>query len=126
MDPKKIFGGLAVVLLLLWGLGRIVSRSSHAAGSGDGATSVSQTIPRDKWTVKQEASPMDSSKTVVLTLNAENTIHGPIGDRTPSLIIRCKEAKTDAYVVTGMAASVEEDSQGGPKKDHEVRLRLDA
>jgi type VI secretion system protein VasI len=125
MDPKKIFGGLAIVLLLLWGLGRIVSHSTRAAGAGDDAASVSQTIPQDKWTVKQKASPMDSSKTVVLTLNAENTIHGPIGDRTPSLIIRCKEGKTDAYVVTGMAASVEEDSEGGPSEDHQVRLRFD-
>jgi hypothetical protein len=125
MDPKKIFGGLGIILLLLWGLGRIVSHSSHAAGAGDGAASVSQTIPQDNWTVKEEVSPMDSSKTVVLTLSAENTIHGPIGDRRPSLIIRCKEGKTDAYVVTGMAASVEEDSEGGPSEDHQVRLRFD-
>ena len=68
---------------------------------------------------------MDSSKTVILTLNAENTIPSVTGDRRPSLIIRCKEGKTDTYVSTGVPASVEEDSDGGPAGDHHIRLRFD-
>jgi type VI secretion system protein VasI len=126
MDPKKVFVGLALVLVLLWGLGRITSRSSSASATNVNVSQENPVALPDKWKVKEDRSAMDDSKTIVLTLDAENTIHGPIGDRRPSLIIRCKEGKTDAYVTTGMAASVEEDSEGGPSEDHHVKLRFDS
>lgn len=125
MEPKKAFGGLILILALLWVIGRVVSNSSRAANTGISGDSSSQTAPHDKWVVREEASPMDRSKTVILTLNAENMIPSVTGDRKPSLIIRCKEGKTDSYVSTGVAASVEEDIDGGPSEDHHIRLRFD-
>jgi hypothetical protein len=125
MDPKKAFGGLVLILALLWLIGRIASTPSRAANTGISGDSSSQTVPHDKWVVREETSPMDSSKIVILTLNAENTISSVTGDRKPSLLIRCKEGKTDTYVSTGVPASVEEDIEGGPSEDHHVRLRFD-
>jgi hypothetical protein len=125
MDPKKVFGALILILALLWGIGRIISTPSKASNIRTSGDSSSQSVPQDKWVVKEETSPMDSSKTVILTLNAENTIPSVTGDRKPSLIIRCKEGKTDTYVSTGVAASVEEDIDGGPSDDHHIRLRFD-
>jgi type VI secretion system protein VasI len=57
--------------------------------------------------------------------DAEEPIHGPLGATTPTLIVRCKEKKTDVYVETGMAASIEEGIDGGPSERHKVALRLD-
>jgi hypothetical protein len=125
MDPKKVFGGLILIVVLLWGIGRIVSNPSNAANTGTPGDSSSQSVPQDKWVVKEETSPMDSSKTVILTLKAENTIPSVTGQSRPSLIIRCKEGKTETYVSTGVPASVEEDIDGGPAADHHIRLRFD-
>jgi hypothetical protein len=47
------------------------------------------------------------------------------GEKRPSLIIRCKEKRTQVYVVTGMAATVEAGFDGGPSDQHKVGLRLD-
>jgi hypothetical protein len=63
---------------------------------------------------------MDGSKTVVLSNDAENDIDVWLGSERPSLIVRCQEGRTDAYVVTGTAASVEYDTDS-----HTVRLRFD-
>lgn len=68
---------------------------------------------------------MDDSKTVVLSLDSEDLIQGPIGSVKPTLIVRCKEKKTDVYVVTRMAARIEEDGEGGPSDYHKVRIRID-
>jgi predicted nucleic acid-binding Zn ribbon protein len=82
--------------------------------------------PADKWRVTEGRSPMDDSKEVVLKLDAQDQIEGPLGPVRPSLIVRCKEKKTDVYVVTGMAADIETDFEGGPKSSHTVRVRLDS
>jgi type VI secretion system protein VasI len=63
---------------------------------------------------------MDGSKTVVLSRDAENEIQGWLGSNRPTLIVRCRERKTEAYIVTGAAASVEYDTDS-----HTVRLRFD-
>jgi hypothetical protein len=82
--------------------------------------------PADKWHVTESRSPMNDSKQVDLMLDAQDQIQGPLGMVRPSLIVRCKEKKTDVYVVTGMAADVETDVEGGPKDSHTVRVRLDS
>jgi hypothetical protein len=127
MDGKKLIGGVILFFGLLWVLGQIASRSSSNASAK--APAVAQTEPgiiQDKWKVKEDHSPMDDSKTIVLALDSENAIHGPLDDQKPALMIRCKEGKTDTYVMTGMAASVEEDPDGGPSEEHAVRLRFDS
>lgn len=89
-------------------------------GSGK-PTSSAVNRPGDKWQVTESRSPMDDSETVVLTLDAEEKVPGPVEAKLPTLIIRCKEGKTQAYVWTGMGASVESGSD-----DHTVRIRFDS
>lgn len=120
MDPKKIVGALLLGVLILWLIGWASSRS-HEPNSPQ----VVQASPTDKWQVREERSPMDDSQIVVLTLDSENAVQGPSGTVKPSLIVRCQEKQTAVYVVTGMAASVEEDIEGGPRDYHTVRTRLD-
>lgn len=84
----------------------------------------SPSTPKQGWTESIGRSPMDGSNTVVLSLNSEDLIQGPIGSVKPTLIVRCQEKKTDVYVVTGMAARIEEDG-GGLSDYHKVRIRID-
>jgi len=63
---------------------------------------------------------MDGTKTVVISRDAENDIQGWLESNRPSLIVRCQERKTEAYIVTGTAANVEYDTDS-----HTVRLRFD-
>jgi type VI secretion system protein VasI len=91
------------------------------------APQVVQSSSTDKWQVTEEQSPMDDSRTVVLTLEADDEARGPLGAVRPSLIVRCKENKTQVYVATGMAASVESYGEYSivPDDSHTVRLRFD-
>jgi len=74
-----------------------------------------------KWVVSSETSRIDDSKTVVLTLEADEPITGwPGKTHTPSLVVRCKERKTEAYFVTGMSPTVEYGTDGAT-----VTLRFD-
>ena len=115
MDRKKIVGCAFVGLLLLWGIGQIASNTSHVP-----ATASVTASPGDKWHLTETRSPIDDSKTEVLQVDAEEQIHGPLGEITPTLIVRCKEKKTVVYVDTGMAATVEEGLDGGPSEGHKV------
>ena len=61
-----------------------------------------------KWQVQTETSRIDDSKNVYVMLNAEDPIQGwPAKTFLPVLHIRCKERKTDAYIITGMPPTVE-------------------
>jgi type VI secretion system protein VasI len=61
-----------------------------------------------KWRVNTRISPLDDSKTVVLSIRAESAISGWPGKvYTPILILRCQQRKTEAYVTTGMSPNVE-------------------
>jgi hypothetical protein len=74
------------------------------------------------WTETETSSPMDGSKTVTLHLAATYSITGwPNNEFRPRLVVRCKERKTEVYVVTGMSASAEL----GLFQQHTVRLRFD-
>ena len=73
-----------------------------------------------KWVVHESSSQMDDSKTVVLRLDAENTISGWLKKNKANLLIRCKENKTEVYIHTGMAANPEHGTDA-----HTVRIRLD-
>lgn len=119
MDFKKLIGGVLSGVAVLWIIGWASSRSHKPDTS-----QVVQTSPTDKWHVTEEQSPMDDSKTVVLALDSDDMVQGPLGAVRPSLIVRCKEKKTAVYVVTGMATSVEEDFDGGPRLSHTVGIRL--
>ncbi len=73
-----------------------------------------------KWVVHESSSQMDDSKTVVLRLDAENTISGWLKKNKANLFIRCKENRTEVYIHTGMAANPEYGVDA-----HTVRIRLD-
>lgn len=124
MDVKKIVAIAATVLIVLVILGRVVSNSS-ANRLAAGAASPTNQLLVDKWRVTESRSPMDDSKTVVLTLDSDDVFQGPVGSSKPTLVVRCKEGKTEVYVETGMAASIEQDLDGGPEQSHAVRIRLD-
>jgi hypothetical protein len=81
-----------------------------------------QSLPRyGKWAVESDTSPFDDSKTVVLSLSAEKPITDWLGiSHTPRLILRCKEKKTEAYVVTGTQPKTEFGEYG---RELGVRMR---
>ena len=74
-----------------------------------------------KWVAEQGASQMDDSRTVTFRLEAEAGIEGWLKRQKPVLIVRCRERSTNAYMVTGMSASVE----SGDLEGHTVRVRFD-
>ena len=120
MDIKKLVGGVLLGVALLWIIGLASSRSHKPD-----APQVVQASPPDKWHVTEQKSPMDDSKPVVLALDSEDEVQGPLGASRPKLMIRCQEGKTESYVVTGMAANIEVSSDGGPSEYHSVRVRFD-
>jgi type VI secretion system protein VasI len=74
-----------------------------------------------KWRVDKQTSRIDDSSNVTLTLNADSSISGwPRKTTTPLLALRCKERKTEAYIVTGMSPQVEYGTDGAT-----VTLRFD-
>jgi len=79
------------------------------------------TVMVSKWKVQKEASAIDDSTNVFLSLDADSSISGwPLKTYTPLMILRCKENKTQAYIVTGMAPQAEYGSDGTT-----ITLRLD-
>lgn len=74
-----------------------------------------------KWDVSTDTSSFDDSSTIVLSLEAERQIEGFLKSYLPTLILRCQEREIEAYIVTGMAADVEEGNYDGAT----VRIRLD-
>jgi len=77
--------------------------------------------PGGKWTEARQASQMDDTQGVTFHLEAENSVEGWLKRGKPSLIVRCREKRTDVYMVTGMPASVE----SGDLDGHTVRVRFD-
>jgi len=73
-----------------------------------------------KWRLIKSKSQFDDSQTVVLSLLAENTIRGWLITSIPVLFLRCQEKRTEAYIATGMPASVET----GGMDFHTVRVRF--
>jgi hypothetical protein len=75
------------------------------------------------WQLRADTSAMDDSKTVTMSLEADSALTGWIGrPMLPTLIIRCKEHKTDFYIINGTSANVEY----GLNDQATIRLRLDA
>lgn len=54
-----------------------------------------------KWHVSESKSPIDDSPGVTLYLPANDTVRGTLSEKRPTLIIRCKEGKTDTYIYWG-------------------------
>lgn len=125
MSKKRmvVIGIAAVVAIII--IKGMTSTSEGVGSSVGSATEAAQPASNDKWRVTETRSAMDDSKGMLLSLDSEDVIQGPMGAMRPSLKIRCQEGNTDTYVVTGMPADVEEDLDGGPSDTHTVRTRLD-
>lgn len=74
-----------------------------------------------KWEISTDSSPIDDTKTVILSLRANNALNGWLATHTPVLTIRCHERKTDVILEMGMPAYVEY----GYYNQHTVEMRLD-
>lgn len=93
----------------------LLSNRLGAASPRSSSTTVS------KWRVNKETSRIDDSTNVIISLDADSSISGwPRKTHTPSLVLRCKEKKTEAYIVTGMSPQVEYGIDGAT-----VTLRFD-
>lgn len=53
-----------------------------------------------KWKVREEVSPIDDSKKVIMTLDAETTIGHGYREYRPIMYIRCSENKTSLFINT--------------------------
>lgn len=89
-------------------------------------TSLSPTpppAPKDPptWIVRTKTSPIDDSKNVYISLEANGSVGDGFSKTTPELLLRCKENKTEAYIRTGMAARYESGNSGAAT----VLLRFD-
>ena len=85
------------------------------------ASPKTSTTTISKWRVNKETSRIDDSSNVTISVNADSPISGwPRKTVTPSLVLRCKERKTEAYIVTGMSPQVEYGADGAT-----VTLRFD-
>src|SRR5438094_649790 len=62
----------------------------------------------DPWRVETSRSEMTDQATVILQLNALNTVPGPILEFRPQLYVRCHEEKLSAFISTG--AALEQDA----------------
>lgn len=120
----KVATACIAVIVFIWPLvsaSRMPTPSSPVAVSSNPLTSSPTGVGAEtQWQIREDKSAMDGSKTVVISRDAENEIQGWLESNRPSLIVRCQERKTEAYIVTGTAANVEYDTD-----NHTVRLRFD-
>ena len=86
------------------------TESAESATPDDSAFLVRQALSLDSlgaWRVTAGKSEMDDSPDVTAMLDASDMIEGWLKTFRPSLVLRCSEAKTFLYVVTGMSAQPE-------------------
>lgn len=67
---------------------------------GDGAKAPPDVAPEKSsaWTVSEEKSPLDDSSNVYASVDAQNKVRGWLTSERPSLSVRCKEGKLEAYL----------------------------
>lgn len=126
--------GCLGLLILLGVIGAFLPKSEHTAkrtplSKAENAVKgdlVASPLPSTgKWGRSSSTSSFDDSRTVVLTLEAENSISGwPGKTKTPDLILRCKENKTEAYINVGMRGKPEF-GEYGQKTGVQMRARYD-
>ncbi len=59
------------------------------------------------WRQAFDTSSFDDSRSVYLSLVADNSIEGWLTTATPKLIVRCQERELDVYIITGVTADIE-------------------
>src|SRR5467141_2684417 len=118
--PKstKIAMAALSALAFVWSFGAFRATGERSI---PGATDKTNTDVPQGWTMNEDVSAMDGSKTIVLSLDAVGEIKGWLESTKPTLVIRCKEKKTNVYVNTGTRANVEY----GMTDSAHVRVRFD-
>lgn len=76
---------------------------------------------RGKWVKKVTINPMDDTKTVTLSVDANDKYQGWLGSHRPTLVLRCQSNKTEVALQNKSQASVEY----GRFHQHTVTLRYD-
>ena len=95
-----------------------VSEAAEAPEPGLAA----QTSAGGKWRGgESERSAFDDSPTIIFTLQAEAEFQGWLERHRAALLVRCRENRTEVFINTGTAASVE----SGNLDRHAVRIRFD-
>ena len=120
MERKTLYWTLGLTIVGLLVLAKMSSGPRSSSSTQNTAPAMT-----DKWRMSESRSPMDDSVIVIASLDSEDKINGPVQSTQPTLMIRCKEKKTEVYLVTGVAASIETSYGGGMKCYHTVRIRLD-
>ena len=86
------------------------------------------TKTKSKWIVQEESSKIDDSKTVILFLKANVKITGQFHEKVyPSMILRCENNKTNAYITTGLflgTDSIKVTSRLDKNKAHKKRWSI--
>jgi type VI secretion system protein VasI len=120
----KVATACIAVIVFIWPIvnaSRLPAPSGHISASSNPLAIAPNGVGAEaQWQIREDKSAMDGTKTVVISRDAENDIQGWLESNRPSLIVRCQERKTEAYIVTGTAANVEYDTDS-----HTVRLRFD-
>jgi len=57
-----------------------------------------------QWRIRTEVSAIDDTTNVFLSLDAKTAFRGWLDEEVGTLMIRCKENRTQAYIITGMTA----------------------
>lgn len=86
-----------------------------------GVSVSSKPVDLGKWKSQTQTNSVDDSTTVVLALDADSQITGWLGTATPSLVLRCQQKKTEAYIDVGVSPHVESGNLDGAT----ITLRFD-
>lgn len=100
----------------------LAAKHSRAAAPAPAAAPVPDPVDfSSKWSVSTSTSKIDDSTVVVVKVKADSAIEGwPSKSETPTLILRCEDRKTEAYIVTNMRPNVEYGTDGAT-----ITLRID-
>jgi type VI secretion system protein VasI len=77
---------------------RLVCFDTLAKAIGVDKPITETTTGKGKWIVSTEKSPINDSTNVVLLLSSEQEVHSGYETVSPTLVIRCNEGETNAYI----------------------------
>ncbi|HDR2588170.1 TPA: type VI secretion protein [Enterobacter ludwigii] len=77
---------------------------AHHSGAGD-----SKRVDSGQWKTSISTSPIDDSKNVLVAVDADEPFTSPYGEpTTPTLVVACREKKTQAFIDWGVYLGLDE------------------
>jgi hypothetical protein len=119
MERKRVIVAVIAAVALLVVIGVFKSRVPAEQKATSSAS------PPSGWKIETGHDPMTDRQTVDASIEADNDIQGWLQATRPTLHVTCDGEKSQVYVWTGTAASVEEDYDGELSADHKVIIRFD-